>query len=211
MFDATIERIELDRLTKYHPTLNGNRIPFAKVVELWIDNRNFRKFFSDLLAQSPFAAYRWETPAFSERTACHPFEFVLLNSPRYATRRTDTKTYAGYFSKDDSNHGIVSFDSLSRDATLIVPCPRADSDIYGHLAAFVRGASNLQLDSLWRTVGSTMKSKLGTKPVWLNTAGGGVAWLHVRIDSHPKYTSYAPYKVFSVSHAQKTRYHSAST
>ncbi len=29
---------------------------------------------------------------------------------------------------------------------------------------------------------------------WLNTEGGGVAWLHVRIDQRPKYYHYAPYK-----------------
>ncbi len=195
MFDAKIAIVEPNRLTKYQPTANGNRIPFAEVVDLWHIDCNFRQYFSDLLAQSPFAAYRWETPAFSERSASQPFEFVLLNNPRLATRPVDDQTFADYFTTEDTNQGIVSFANLSGDATLIVPSPRTHNDIYGHIASFIRGASKPQLDSLWSTVGATMKAKLDVKPVWLNTAGGGVSWLHVRIDSHPKYYGYAPYRV----------------
>ncbi len=35
---------------------------------------------------------------------------------------------------------------------------------------------------------------IGHTPLWLSTAGGGVAWLHVRLDSRPKYYGYSPYK-----------------
>ena len=39
-----------------------------------------------------------------------------------------------------------------------------------------------------------MEDRVNEIPVWLSTAGGGVAWLHVRLDDRPKYYSYAPYK-----------------
>ena len=29
---------------------------------------------------------------------------------------------------------------------------------------------------------------------WLSTSGLGVYWLHVRLDSYPKYYTYRPYK-----------------
>ncbi len=35
---------------------------------------------------------------------------------------------------------------------------------------------------------------ISDRPIWLSTAGGGVAWLHVRLDSTPKYYGYAPYR-----------------
>lgn len=38
-----------------------------------------------------------------------------------------------------------------------------------------------------------MTARVGTRPVWLSTAGAGVAWLHVRLDDRPKYYSYRPY------------------
>lgn len=31
-------------------------------------------------------------------------------------------------------------------------------------------------------------------PLWVSTSGLGVSWLHVRLDSRPKYYTYAPYK-----------------
>ena len=94
---------------------------------------------------------------------------------------------------DDDDQGIVSFANLSGDATLIVPSPRIGIDAYGHLAAFIRQAPSSQIDKLWRVIGSTVKSRIGKTPLWLSTAGGGVAWLHVRLDSYPKYYGYSPY------------------
>jgi hypothetical protein len=84
--------------------------------------------------------------------------------------------------------------SLGGDAQLIVPSPRTEISAYGHLAAFLRQAPQRQLDAFWRVVSTAVQSRIGEKPLWLNTAGGGVAWLHVRLDSRPKYYGYAPYK-----------------
>jgi hypothetical protein len=39
-----------------------------------------------------------------------------------------------------------------------------------------------------------MHQRVSAKPVWLSTAGGGVAWLHVRLDDRPKYYAHAPYR-----------------
>jgi hypothetical protein len=38
-----------------------------------------------------------------------------------------------------------------------------------------------------------MAARVSTTPVWLSTAGAGVAWLHVRLDDRPKYYSHRPY------------------
>ena len=35
--------------------------------------------------------------------------------------------------------------------------------------------------------GTTMKELVDQHSVWLNTAGNGVIWLHIRLDSRPKY------------------------
>jgi NADH:ubiquinone oxidoreductase subunit len=39
-----------------------------------------------------------------------------------------------------------------------------------------------------------MQNRVGEQPVWLSTAGMGVAWLHVRLDDRPKYYGYSPYR-----------------
>ena len=47
--------------------------------------------------------------------------------------------------------------------------------------------------ALWRTVGEAVSERITDRPLWLSTAGGGVAWLHVRLDSRPKYYGHTPY------------------
>ena len=65
---------------------------------------------------------------------------------------------------------------------------------YGHLAAFVREAPREQVHALWARVGELVLERVSNVPLWLSTAGGGVAWLHVRLDSRPKYYTHAPYR-----------------
>ena len=89
---------------------------------------------------------------------------------------------------------MVSFANIGGDATLVVPSPRGLDRVYGHLAAFVRGAPESQVRSLWRVLGQVVATLVSNTPVWVSTAGGGVAWLHVRIDSRPKYYAHAEYR-----------------
>lgn len=197
MFDAKQEVIEADRVTRFSITRDGAVLTFGAVLDLWESDAAFRGYWTRLLAGSPFAAYRWETPALTKATMRQPFEFVLLNCPRFCSRPTDRDTYAGYFSADETGHGVVTFANLRGDATLVVPSPRAEDDAYGHLAAFVRRAPASQRDALWGVVAAAVKSRVGERPVWISTAGGGVAWLHVRLDARPKYYGYAPYQSVS--------------
>jgi hypothetical protein len=118
----------------------------------------------------------------------------LLDYPSFATRKTDSETYKSYFAKPQDENGIVSFTNLSGDATLIVPSPRTNEDAYGHFAVFLRKAPVLQIDALWQKIGDVLLRLVSNRPLWLSTAGGGVAWLHVRLDSTPKYYGYAPYR-----------------
>lgn len=117
-----------------------------------------------------------------------------MPAPSFVTRRTDRESYRSYFTDDPEDDGVVSFANLGGDATLVVPSSRGPDENYGHLAAFVRGAPRDQVRSLWRRVGQVASEGLGRSPVWISTAGGGVAWLHVRFDRRPKYYGHAPYR-----------------
>jgi hypothetical protein len=191
MFDAVIHDIEHNRVTKYLLKRHDTPLTYSEVLDLWQDDADFRDYYTQLLASSPFTAYRWETPALTQNTMVNPFEFVLINSPWFCSRQTEDKAFEDNFTKEDQ--GIVSFANLSGDATLIVPSPGTGDDVYGHLAAFIRQAPSSQVNTLWRVIGTTVKSRIGKTPLWLSTAGGGVAWLHVRLDLNPKYYAYSPY------------------
>jgi hypothetical protein len=193
MWDANTE--DVDQCTiKYHVRKDGAGITYAAALQLMTCDAAFRNFLTKLLAESPFVAYRWETPPVALATSKRDFEFVLIDYPQFAKRRTDELTFQDFFTTDDSHQGIVAFASLGKDATLIVPSPRTSSDAYGHLAAFLRKAPTVQADALWQAIGKIMIQQMNASPRWLNTAGGGVAWLHVRVDSTPKYYAYGPYR-----------------
>ena len=194
MFESKVETIEPLRVTHYRILDDGVVLTFANVLNRWQFDEAFRGYFISLLQDSSFSGYRWETPSVTIGTVDRPFEFVLINTPGFATRRPDSKTYARYFTDADDESGIVTFTNLGGDATLIVPSPRTVDSAYGHLAAFVRNAPRTQVDGIWRTIGAQVESRIGEAPLWLSTAGGGVAWLHVRLDAQPKYYGHAAYR-----------------
>ena len=171
-------------------TKNSSPVSYATVIDAWQKDNGFRNFFIDLLAKSPFASFRWETPPITTKTVNTPFECVLIDSPSLS-RPPDRQTFSPYFPPDQP---VVNFLNLGKDAVLIVPCPTdADGD-YSHLGAFVQNAPRPQQHALWTLVGDTMAQRISDQPVWLSTAGGGVAWLHVRLDNYPKYYHHHPYR-----------------
>jgi hypothetical protein len=175
----------------FNINLDSRAATFANVLRAWQDDAALRAFFNALLADAPYAAFRWETPPVTAATLSRPFEFVLLDSPELA-RHPDPNVFAKHFAKDKAD--VVAFPNLGGDAVLIVPRPVAEPSAYGHLAAFVRHAPEAQRHALWRLVGETLTLRVGDKSVWLSTAGAGVAWLHVRLDDRPKYYRYGPYR-----------------
>jgi hypothetical protein len=191
MWSARCEELVDVRGLKFTIALDSRPATFTDVLRAWQNDRGFRTQFNAQLADAPYTAFRWETPAVTTATLSCPFEFVLLDSPDLASR-PDPEAFAEHFAHAEAD--IIVFPNLGGDAIMIVPCPIADHSAYGHLAAFVRYAPASQRDALWRAVGEIMNRRVSAKPVWLSTAGGGVAWLHVRLDDQPKYYGFAPYR-----------------
>jgi hypothetical protein len=167
-------------------------VSFAEAVRMWrADQDAFRLYFIDLLADCPFHCFRFETPPITAGALGRPFEFVLVDSPEIDLP-ADPRDFQSHF--DARADDVLVFDNLGGDATMIVPRPREGVPGYAHIAGFTRQAPQAQQLLLWKTVGETLHRMLGDAPLWLNTAGGGVPWLHVRLDSRPKYYVYGPYR-----------------
>jgi hypothetical protein len=60
--------------------------------------------------------------------------------------------------------------------------------------AFHRSAPHSQQHAFWIAVVQAVQARLGSQPLWLNTAGGGVDWLHMRLDGRPKYYRHLPWR-----------------
>jgi hypothetical protein len=193
MWTARTEQLGNGRVLRVGIDLDSSSVSYAEVVRRWQQDAAFRAFFLDLLADSPFAAFRWETPPLTAATSGRPFEFVLLDRPGLA-RTPDAEAFGRQFA-GATGEQVLEFPNLGNDAVLIVPCPGSPLSAYGHLGAFVRQAPEPQRHALWQRVGAAMERRLSARPVWLSTAGAGVAWLHVRLDDRPKYYGYAPYRL----------------
>lgn len=188
------------QLTKINPTnlhfqimREGHPMSVAEVVKSWIEDTGFRKYYNELLASAPFKAFFWELPPMFKHAVDRPFEFVLVNSNTLARVSPMGKAFKTYFNTDEP---VVVFDNLGGDATLVVPTPKGKLSAYPHLAQFVRSGPKEQIDVFWNRVGQTYLDHLSDQPLWLSTSGLGVYWLHVRLDTYPKYYTYAPYRQF---------------
>ena len=192
MWTQRNEQLAGGRVIRVAIDLDASAISYAEALRRWQIDADFRSFFNGVLADLPFSAFRWETPPVTTATANRPFEFVLLDSPGLA-RKADAVAFGEHF-RDATEGGVVEFPNLGKGAIMVVPCPLGPPSAYGHLGAFVRQAPEAQRHALWKLVGAATERRLGTKPVWLSTAGAGVSWLHVRLDDRPKYYGHAPYR-----------------
>lgn len=179
------------RTLRFRVRSDGRQLTWNEVLALWQESVAFRAAFVNVLAAAPFEAFRWETPGITARDLTAPFEFVLIETPELLTA-ADPTPFEEHFQRA-GGASVVTFQNLGGDAELVVPCPLAGNAAYAHLAAFVRAAPEGQQHDFWKEASRAMARRLDHRRVWLSTAGGGVAWLHVRLDDKPKYYAHRPY------------------
>ena len=168
------------------------RLTTAAFFEELASDDSFRYYFNGLLSNGPYPAFFWETPAMKGSTLQRNFEMVMIDSPILAMRKPDPVTFRAYFK---SSGETAVFPSLRNDALLMVPSPQTSFDAYPHIGAFVRQAPLEQIDQYWKVVAQQVLQTVDKEWRWLSTSGMGVSWLHVRLDSRPKYYVYKPYKL----------------
>ncbi len=168
-------------------------LSFATVFELFLGSPAFRGWYSDLLVASDSKAIYWEHPSLTRHTVSLPYEVALIDAHALAAIRADSRPFDGQFAASPGLD-VAAFDNLGGDATLIAPKPTSPNADYAHLLSFLRTANKPQIDALWQRSAASLLEILSPTPVWLSTAGGGVNWLHVRIDAYPKYYKHPRYR-----------------
>jgi hypothetical protein len=172
--------------------IGEHALSVGEVVALWRDDAAFRDFFIAELAATEYLAFFWEMPPVDDAVLSVPFECAVIGSAALAQMSADDAAFAEHF------HGtelIAAFDNLGGDALLIAPRKIADAGCYGHIGAFVRIAPNAQRHALLECLARETEKRLSAtrERFWISTAGLGVPWVHVRLDSRPKYYQYQRY------------------
>jgi hypothetical protein len=188
-----VRKSKLDSETEYWHLLtdSGEELSFKQVFLQWRIDESFRALWSESLREVSFDTYCWECPPVTLPNLERTFECVFVSSPLLAALPPDPSPFGEYFDPDCS---VVTFDSLGKDALLVAPCPGKQGENFAHLSRFAATASKELKSSFWKAVGEALEKRLGASPTWLSTAGLGVSWLHVRLDTRPKYYRHAPYR-----------------
>src|SRR5438552_9145504 len=84
MWTPRSEQLASGRVIRVAFDLDSAPVSYTEVLRRWQNDAGFRSLFISLLADSPFSAFRWETPPITSKTSSRPFEFVLLDSPGLA-------------------------------------------------------------------------------------------------------------------------------
>jgi hypothetical protein len=196
MWKPSVQTIDRDRVLQVSLWSDATPLSHYDVIRGWRESELFRRFYISLLADAPFEAVFWETPPVTRTSLGRPHEFVLVNSPQLGSAVAESLPFAGYFNSAKTGESVVAFENLGQDAELIVPCPQGSAQGYAHLAAFVRAAPQTQCHELFRRLAQALEKRLSDKPLWVSTSGLGVYWLHIRLDSRPKYYTFEPYRQY---------------
>lgn len=165
----------------------------SDVLDLLSDDESFRGFFTLSIISASYGAYFWEACPISEESLGKTFEYCQTKASFLAGIEADPGPFSNQFGLAGSS-SVLAFKNMGGDATLIVPRPISSDTIYGHLSGFLLSATAAQISDFWKLAATTIKAQRSSAPLWLSTAGLGVSWLHLRIDSRPKYFRYEPYK-----------------
>lgn len=186
------EPILSGRGRKFFIATGSMPLSYANALDLLAGEPRFRDYLTQILVNCGYAAFRWETPPISNALSDRRFEFVVVDDP-YLETAPEPEVFASWFDGVDKATTVRCVPNLGHDALLIVPRHTGPSTHFTHLAAFVRNAAQPQIHALWQCAATTVLAQLSEGPLWLSTAGGGVAWLHMRIERTPKYYAYRPY------------------
>jgi hypothetical protein len=145
----------------------------------------------------------WECcPVSNGSVSSMSFEFVLMPAPLLEVP-ADSLSFQEHFDSAYQNGAAdgsaIKFPNLGGTSTLISPLPLATGGgHYAHFKKFLIHAPAHAIDSFWSKTAAAMLSQLRSsqahKPIYLSTHGGGIAWLHARIDPKPKYYNFREYK-----------------
>ena len=185
---------------RYFIVESGAPITLRRFFDLLRSEAAFINWYSTTVAAFEAEACYWELPPLTVDTVGNDAEFVLMDAPLLTQMPPEPEVFESHC-RSQPDDEVVIFPNLGHDATLVVPCPRAPDDVYPHLLSFLRGGPREQIRALWRVTAVTLMENLTDAPVWLSTAGGGVAWLHLRLDSRPKYIQFEPYRVLGQDHS----------
>ena len=201
------------------PIINWKSINYNNGVKMYISDISFETALEHLKNKdetfikslnsilSKYLSFFWECrPVNNLNKSLIPFEFVIIPTNlveinMHLNKIPDTKTFLEKFKQNKCQENkVISFKNLSGESDLIVPCPSSAVTNYAHFSSFLRTASKKQILELWHVMSIKATEILYSldyrnyENLYISTSGLGVSWLHVRLETNPKYYKFINYK-----------------
>jgi len=173
-------------------TFSRNKIPLTWRQFISLCKANNLSFFinmKDAILRTNFKTIFFNCPPVTMADLDNVFEVAILNAPDLDGITTDVHTFKNKFVDKTM---VTSFKNINGDAVLVCPVPKKDQpeEIYSSLGPFIQSAGIEQQTAFWCLVAKDLDTLISERTVWLNTAGTAVSFLHMRLDSRPKYYKY---------------------
>lgn len=191
------------RTIEVHFEHNEELLSAGTWIKLIKNSSEFRTFYLDTLFQtakqlsteaSLDPAVFWECRPMSVKSLEEVFTFVLVDAPSLRQLRADSSAFSEHLAASQSGD-VIDFSNLRGDAHLVVPAPVDSETDYAHLISFLRTAPTGQQHAIMTRVAQMVELRLKVHDqLWLSTSGLGVSWLHIRLDSRPKYYRHEHYR-----------------
>ena len=187
------------KATKYKILYDNHYLNFQDVIQNWKSSKTFRNEFRKTIISSEYPFVFFETPPVTYQTLTKQFEFVLVSTSAFKNAKPDYRSFSEQFKTCNTDSSACSFYNLGKDAMLIAP-RGVDGERerkYVDFMSFMRNGTEREIHDFFEEVGKSAEeivSKRGTAKTWISTSGLGVSWLHLRLDSYPKYYTFREYK-----------------
>ncbi len=190
-----VSELETGRVHRYEVLRGGEPLAWQGFLDALIQGGDAPLALSRAIVAAPFNEVFFETPPLTTATVNNDAEFVLVSAGLHS--EADSSAFSEHLSSDDQEL-TKTFTNLRGDATLVVPTDMADDARRNYLRSFLRSAPEMQIRSFWAQAAMAIQGRMSDVPVWVSTSGGGVPWLHLRLDDRPKYYAYRPYRTAPV-------------
>ena len=188
-----VHELEGGRVQHHQVLQGGEPVSWRDLFESLTQDDYARLSISAVIVEAPFDEVYFETPPLMAETFDSSAEFVLVDASLRS--EPDPSAFSEHLSAPNSGEVLTrTFTNLRGDATLVVPTDLADEARRNYLRSFLRTAPERQIHSFWSETAFAAQRRINDVPVWISTSGGGVPWLHLRLDDRPKYYNYQPYR-----------------
>ena len=180
------------QVKRFYLLKDENYLTFNEVFELWQADDNFITFYINTLINFDYKAFHWEHPCLEEDLLDKKYECTITKSKRLETASINEEPFKEHIY---TNESVIDFMNLGKNARLIIPSKKTDKEVYNHLGKFIRTAPKEQIMEVFKRTGKLVTKEIKENgKIWFNTAGLGVIWLHIRLDTKPKYYKTKKYK-----------------